>query len=119
MFKCPYADLVKWKHIKRLKQKLALQIFDVSFSTRDKFLQFQKKKKKNATIWLCKIHWIWLHTRTHEESVKYPPEKQNKKHTTFHKVRIKWHGVSASITVEDRTLSNKDTGGTAAFQREE
>lgn len=43
---------------------------------------------------------------------------KKKNHTTFHKVRIKWHGVSASITVEDRTLSNKDTGGTAAFQRE-
>lgn len=44
---------------------------------------------------------------------------EKKNHTTFHKVRIKWHGVSASITVEDRILSNKDTGDTAAFQREE
>lgn len=46
MFKCPYADLVKWKHTKKQKQKFALQIFDVSFSTWDQFLQFIKKKKK-------------------------------------------------------------------------
>lgn len=45
--------------------------------------------------------------------------EKNKNHTTFHKVRIRWHGVSASITVEACALSNKDTGGTAAFQREE
>lgn len=37
-----------------------------------------------------------------------------KNHTTFHKVRIKWHRVSAFITAEDHTHSNKDTGGTAA-----
>lgn len=49
------------------------------------------------------------------ESVPYPM-KEN--HTTFHKVRIKWHWVSASITTEHRTLSNKDTRGVAAFQRE-
>lgn len=89
------------------KQNFVPQIFDISFISNKKFFNFYK------------LQHLFLMTRKVTLGRCATSSERKENHTTFHEGRMKWLRVSASITVKDRIVSNKDTGGTAAFQGQE